>query len=452
MGMGRKENRIRFDGFMFSYHLAWTLAVLPCLPLLPLIRKGRLGRRLVPDLPATDPRRNNLWVHALSVGEVISALPLLEALHTRHPERGLVFTAATSRGLAVAAERLPDRVSGPAPMPVDFWWSMRRMIRSVRPALFVLVETDIWPGLLDRLRRKGIRSILVNGRVSPGTFRSYRRFRRISRKMFDPLSLCLTQSALDTERLLAVGVPPEKVVTAGNIKFDREIPPMGESERVEWLGALGFSPDHVIWVAGSTHPGEEEAVLGAFKRLMSAFPALRLVLAPRQVARSREIAATAREMGLRPALRTGDREERGASHDVLVLDTLGELDRVYGLAHVAFVGGSLVPFGGHNLLEPAGFGCPVVFGPHTHNFVSMSRSLEAAGGGIRVADGAALYRTLKALLEDGAARKRMGGRARRFMEENRGAMDRVLNAIDTLLAETPARDHSGTGRTFGGIP
>lgn len=390
-------------------------------------------------------------MHALSVGEVISALPLVDGLGRDFAGRDIVFTAATRTGLAMARKKLGDRVRLIFPMPVDAWWCVRRVVDFINPSIFILVETDIWPGLLGYLKCKGIHSILINGRVSPGTFRSYKRAPFLVRKMFDPLDLCLMQSDLDRDRLLMTGINKDKVVTAGNIKFDRQIVPMGEEERRGWLWAFGLESEDPLWVAGSTHPGEEDIVLDVFKKLRRAFPRLRLILAPRDTGRSGDIVTMAGERGIRAVLKTqipkqkfGCREQTAESdtietpcspsfvppappgYDVLVLNTMGELGRIYGLGSVCFVGGSLVPIGGHNLLEPAGFGIPVVFGPHTHNFVSMAGALLEGGGGRRVRNGDELYMTLKALLEDREMRIRAGERAKAFVERNRGALERVL--------------------------
>jgi len=222
------------------------------------------------------------------------------------------------------------------------------------------------------------------------------------------------------------------VSTVGNIKYDRDWVAMDSEERQELLRALNLEFEDVIWVAGSTHPGEEEVLLKTFKKLRPSFTRLRLILAPRNVERSEDILVQARDMGLETVLKTGISKSR-YPYDVVILDTLGELGRIYGLSKVSFVGGSLVPFGGHNLLEPAGFGCPVIFGPHTHNFVLMSELLVEAGGGWRVKDAEALYEAMKTLLADTEACNGMGGLAKEFVEKNRGALDRVLSYVAEYL-------------------
>ncbi len=343
--------------------------------------RRRMRERLGLGLPAAGPPPGGIWIHALSVGEVLSALPLVEALQDDCPQAGLVVTVATAQGMQVASRALGGKVRWLLPMPLDFPRSAARMVDFAQPSLFVLVETDIWPGLPRLLELRGVPSLLVNGRVSPRTFGLYRRFAPLVRRLFDRFSLCLMQTPLDRERLLAVGVSPHRVLTAGNIKFDRRSDPMGSGERAAWQARLGLSPGDRILVAGSTHPGEEALVLEAFRRLGAADRRLRLIIAPRRVETAPGLLQQALAMGLSARMRSaGPRQAPGWG--VLVIDTLGELARLYGLADISYVGGSLVPAGGHNLLEPAAFGSPVIFGPHTDNFDEMARSLEAAGGGV----------------------------------------------------------------------
>lgn len=420
--------------FMFLYHFLWTFIIIFCLPIVPFLKKGRLIKRLALGLPSNSLQEDNIWIHALSVGEVVSALPLVTALNDKDPKRDIVFTVATSKGMVIAQNHLEGKVKLLLTMPVDFWWCVRRIVNYIRPSVFILIETDIWPALTDYLKRKGIKSILVNGRISPRTFRSYRMFPFYPRIVFQQLDSCLMQSDLDRQRLLQVGISQEKVRTVGNIKFDRAWIPMDREENRNWLSLFNLEPENLVWVAGSVHRGEEEVVLEVFDKLRSAFHLLRLILAPRKIEEAEDMGIQARILGLKAVLKT-QLSKNKEPYDVLILNTLGELGRVYGLGTVSFVGGSLVPIGGHNLLEPASFGCPVVFGPYTHNFVLMSESLAEAGGGLRVADRDGLYDVMKMLLQDGDLRTRMGKRAKEFVEKNRGALERVVSQIaDNFIA------------------
>lgn len=413
----------------FLYHTTWTIVFLFFAPVVLLLRNERLLKRLAFNLPLGSLGENNIWVHALSVGEVISALPLVKALNRNYPDMGIVFTVTTVKGMALAREVLGREVKALLPMPIDSWLCFRRLVRHIHPSIFLLIETDVWPGLIGYLKSRGIKTILVNGRISPRTFRLYKRFSFFIQKMYQPLELCLMQSDLDRHRLLQTGIEPSrKVITVGNIKFDREWSAMDKEEKKNLAGSLGFGSEDNIWVAGSTHPGEEKILLNVHNKLRSSFPALCFIIAPRKIEQSDEIMREAQDMGLTVALKS-ELPKNGGHHDVLVLNTIGELGRIYGLSKVSFVGGSLVPFGGHNLLEPASFGCPVVFGYHTYNFMQMSDSLEAAGGGQRVSSGEQLYAVVSKLMGDTEMRHRMGVKAKEFVERNRGALRRVLRYI-----------------------
>ena len=414
---------------MLIYHFLWTLVSIFWIPIAALSGKKRLLERLALNLPPAVAQAGSIWIHALSVGEVVSAIPLVKALSLKNPDKDIVFTVTTAKGMSVAQNELEGKVAALLTMPIDFWWSVRQIVNRVRPSVFILVETDIWPGLITHLRKKGIKSILVNGRISPRTFRYYMRFPFFTRMMFQSLEICLMQSDLDSERLLQAGIDPQKVRTVGNIKFDHEWVPLDEEERKKWLSLLGLGSEDILWVAGSTHQGEEETLLEVHKKLRHSFAFLRLILAPRRIEQSGEIHSLAQGMGLNAVLKTELSYERDRLYDVLIINTLGELGRVYGLGKVSFVGGSLVPIGGHNLLEPASFGCPVLFGPYTHNFVLMAESLVESGGGWRVSDGNELYEAMKTLLGDDAMRTRLGREAKRFVEKNRGALENVVDYI-----------------------
>ncbi len=418
------------------YHFAWTLLFLFCAPMALLFSNSRFAERLgLRRLRGDYAFSGTIWVHALSVGEVISALPLVNALNRRYPHKDIVFTVTTAKGMDLARREMQGKVSALLTMPVDFWWCMRTIADYLNPQIFILVETDLWPALLEYLKRKGISRILVNGRISPRTFKAYRRFPFFTRKLFELLNLCCVQSELDRRRLLQAGVDPFRVRRVGNIKFDREWIPMEEEERLEKLKQLGFNAEDLIWVAGSTHRGEESVILDVLERLRPRFPALRLIIAPRRIEESADILEMARERGFRAILKTS-MQENGRKHEILILNTLGELSRCYGIARVSFVGGSLSPVGGHNLLEPASFGCPVLFGPYMHNFVVMSESLLEARGGWRVHDSEELFTAIKTLLADPGLCLEMGKHAKAFVEKNRGALERVMTYVDDCLQKS----------------
>lgn len=404
------------------------------MPWLLLNKTGRLYRKFGLTLPPGGDGKKRIWIHALSVGEVISAQPLIEHLKKRFPGQEIVLTVKTDQGMEVARQKLINNVDALYFMPLDFWWSMVRLVKLIRPSVFILIETDIWPGIISYLKKINIKIILVNGRVSPGTFRGYKRLRFYFRKILSDIELFLMQSELDSGRLREVGIPSEKIKTVGNIKFDREWAPMDEKEREDWLKRMKIGSGSKILIAGSTHEGEEKIVLNAYKRLLKKFPGLILILAPRKIDRADTILRLGEALGLSLLKRTDLEKCDSPDFNVLLLNTIGELGRVYGLATVSFVGGSLVPIGGHNLLEPAVFGRPVLYGKYTHNFVLMSELLSDAGGGKIVKDEEDLFNTLKYILSDSNEAKKMGKNAGNFVKANSGAISRVMDYIGGYIA------------------
>jgi 3-deoxy-D-manno-octulosonic-acid transferase len=419
--------------FSFLYNLAWTLILIFILPILLITDSRRLYGKLALRLPSISPKGKSIWIHVLSVGEVLSAMPLIEAIKDRYPSRPIVLTVKTTQGMKVAREKIGSKVDHLLPMPLDCWWSIRRLVNYIRPSVLLLVEGDIWPGLLSYLKKRDVKAILINGRISPRTFGYYRRFRFFSGKLLDYLELCLMQSDLDKDRLLKVGLFDGKVVTVGNIKFDSDWTVMDDKEHGYWSEQLRLRPENRIFVAGSTHDGEEEIILKTYKKLKNRFPDLVLIIAPRRIERSEDVYRLSVQMGFKTRRRSDSGLDGHQSYQVLILDTIGELGRIYGLADVSFVGGSMVPIGGHNLLEPASFGCPVLFGVHTHNFLLMSQLLIEAGGGKRIDSPEELYITIQGLLSDKASSIRMGSSARQFVETNSGAVKRVIKYIEDYI-------------------
>ncbi len=428
------------------YHFLATLILIITFPLFHLLKnKGRLKERLglnLPDLGESGDGR--LWVHALSVGEVLSAIPLLEALKNRYPSREVVLSVKTATGLEVARERLKGKVDYLLPMPLDFWWSVMRMIKNIKPTIFILVETDIWPGLISTLKKGGVKTILVNGRVSPHTGKSYMRWRFLIKRVLRPLELFLLQTELDKYRIIRGGISPDKVKVTGNIKFDMKWRPLKDKERNRWLKLLNLK-NGLIWVAGSTHHPEEKIIFNIFDRLLKSFPDLSLIIGPREANRFDEVYYLARDLGFKAIRKTelssvspvatpkADGRPGNQKYDVFILNTLGELGQVYGLADVAFVGGSLASMGGHNLLEPAFFGIPVLFGPYMYNFTTMSQLLIKCGGGKMVADESELLHVIVELLGQKSKREQIGKRAKEFVEQNQGALDRVMGILEPYV-------------------
>lgn len=380
-------------------------------------------------LPRAEP--GGIWLHALSVGEVKSALPLLAALGERFPEMPRYLSVATAQGLAVATESLAA-----APevslfvRPLDLPWAVRRLLDKLQPSLFCLVEGDIWPNWQWGLGARGVPRLLVNGRVSPRTYRGYRRLGSLTRALWDGFDRVLVQTQVDYERLLDVGVPNARLAVGGNLKFDSAPAKLSQTERERLAAELGLEGRRVL-IAGSTHEGEEEPCLEAFAALKDEYHDLTLVIAPREVGRGQSVAQLSRARGLSAARVSQGAPPNGSQ--VVVLDVLGRLAQAYALATASFVGGSLVQVGGHNLLEPAAQGVPVVFGSITHNFLEMAKELEAAGGGLRISQGRELAEAWGDLLRQPAKAKAMGRAGLEFCRAHRGAVTKALHEAEALL-------------------
>jgi 3-deoxy-D-manno-octulosonic-acid transferase len=374
-----------------------------------------------PSLP-----RQGVWIHAVSVGEVGVARPLLQELRQRFPHLPLVLSATTATGLATAAgAQLADAV---VPLPLDLPGPVRRSLDAARPRAVVLVETELWPELLHACGQRNLPVVLANARISDRSFAGYRRCRRLLAPLLRPLTLALAQSEEDARRLVAIGVSEEKVRVAGNIKFDatppREHPAVAKAIREAALA-------RPIVVAGSTMPGEEELVLSAVQQLPHTPPPF-LLLAPRHPERAERVAELVAQRGLRCRLRSRLAQEEGEV-DVVVLDTVGELAALYSVGCLAFVGGSLVPTGGHNPIEPARYGIPIVSGVHVRNFAAVYREFVAAGAARLVRSAEELGQVLHRWLADQEEAAAVGQRAASLLRRHAGATARVVDALQPLL-------------------
>lgn len=385
----------------------------------------RLGwglARLVCDLPP-GPR---VWIHALSVGEMASVRPLLEVLRREMPEVVIILSATTrsgedyARGLVGLSDVL-------VPFPFDISWVVKRFVRLLRPNLFLLVETDFWPNLLAQLNRQNVRCLLANGRVTRLSMDRYYKFRFLFAPVFSAFWRISMQMADDASRLLQLGVNPDKIVVCGNLKYDMAETSFAHTKTID-LGEFGRSGGK-LFVAGSTHPGEDEIVLDAFAALQVKHPSLSLVIAPRDVRRAQDIAELCVRRRMDFTLRTVQGVPSGK---VLILDTLGELALVYRLADIAFVGGSLVEQGGHNPLEPGFYSVPVIFGPHMTDFVEISHELIVSGGA-RMVTNETLVEIVDDLLVNGDERQRMGRSAGELVEKHRGAARCLLSLVREAL-------------------
>ena len=437
---------------IFLYNIFQVLGLILFAPLLLIISlvtpkyRGRVLLRLgfgtetlLKKLPGN---KQKIWIHALSVGEVLSAQPLVKGLRRAHPEAVLIFSATTKTGEELAVQTMKNEVDLFVPFPFDIHFVVNKIINRIDPDLFILIETDFWPNFLHSLQKKEIPALLVNGRISKRSFTNYKRLRKIFLPMFNTFRFISMQTVYDAQKMIEFGVAPDTVKALGNLKYDAVLPETVGWDReqrptVFFRQQFGIPLERTVWIAGSTHPGEEQMILSAYKRLSLLFPDLFLVVAPRKVERGKEIKEMAAGIGLTVRRRTApfqDEDIPGAPF--LILDTMGELTRMYSFCDIAFIGGSLVPDGGHNPLEPAAFGKPILFGPYMDDFIEISTDLLEKKAAIVCHDEEEIFENLKTLLVSANLRNRMGEKAQSLVMQHRGVTKRHLEIIQVILNST----------------
>ncbi len=407
-------------------------------------RYGFLPARTV---AAADPS-GSLWFHAASVGEVGVLARVFPGLAALTPELPVVVSTVTATGRARAAQLMRGeghRIF----LPLDAVGPVRRTLRSLHPQTLVIAETELWPNLLREASRYGCALVIVNGRLSERAHRRYRLVRQGVADVLGRVDLLCVKTGADAGRFIGLGARSERVHVTGDLKSE-PLPGVAAAPLAERRTALGLSPEGPLLVAGSTREGEEPIILAAFEVLRARRPDLRLVIAPRHPHRARSVVEEVRMGGWPARLRT--EAVPGPEDVVLVVDTIGELERFYAAASVAFVGGSLVPVGGHNLLEPALYGVPVLFGPHTGETGGADQILLAEGGGFRVPDAAGLARVADELLADPGRQAAAGEAAQRAVAGGRGALERVLGHYRRLMGlEPPVHRPHRTDRGSRGV-
>lgn len=424
------------------YDLILYLSALLLVPyyLLRGLRYGKTRRGIRERLGAYPPDfvtalrgRRVIWVHAVSVGETRAAAPLFKALSQAYPDAFLLLSHVTETGREVAMQ--VDEADGCIFFPFDLSWVTRRVMRRIRPAVIILMETEIWPNFVNAAHRQGVPVVLVNGRISDRSQPRYRLAGRLLKPVLAGISSFCMQTARDGRRIRRLGADPARIAVTGNLKFDMPAPVWPELPRKELLARYALPATCRIWVAGSTHPGEEKLLGEVYRRLLARHPDLLLVLVPRRPERACQVGEELAGQGLRFLLRTAvDTETAPLSPgEVLLVDTVGELMSFYALAELIFVGGSLVPVGGHNILEAALLGKPVLFGPNMQNFQEIAAKIRRAEGGLAVADGEELYHRVAHLLDTPDEARRIGANGYRLLLENRGATVRTMDEIARYL-------------------
>lgn len=398
----------------------------------------RLGLAALPkgisEHRSHKPDSKPIWVHALSVGEVISAVPLVKGLSGCFRDRNIVFSVSTKTGIEIADKLLKDYVDAIFFFPYDLAFSVKHISAKVDPAIVVIVESDIWPNFLFEMKRRKVPVALVNARLSNRSFSGYRRLSFFMEPLFLIFSRICTQTVEDARRFEHLGVPSNRITKTGNLKFDQKYDPISKVELQRLRRSLHIRPGQNVLVAGSTHKGEETILVDAFSRMKEEFSDLLFIVAPRDPNRAESVCQIFRSAGFSAyVLKDLDRLAPDTRVDVIVVDTIGILRRLYALADIAFVGGSLVHSGGQNPLEPALSSKPVLFGPDMSDFQQISHMLLESGGAARVHDAESLYETAAMLLCDHDRSKSMGKSAFGVYYANKGAVEKTVDVIKSIL-------------------
>jgi 3-deoxy-D-manno-octulosonic-acid transferase len=411
--------------FIF-YDFIFLIFSLIYLPLYLFKRKIHAGLRMrLGILPGDLALDRPIWVHAVSVGEAMAVRGLIEELRKAYPGKNFVISTVTVTGNKIARglAREKDLVTY---LPFDFGFIVRSVIDRVNPAIFVIAETEIWPNLILYLHRKGIPIITVNGRVSDASFRGYLAIKILLKPILAKVSLFCVQAERDAQRLKRLGVSEDKIKITGNMKFDLEDYADFKTDYARYRKKLSLESGERLLVAGSTHPAEEELVLGAYKELLSEFAQLKLLLAPRHPERAKEIGKIVSGCGWRPVFLSAITSECPTclSRPVFILDTVGELNSFYAIADIVFVGGSLIKKGGHNILEPLSLGKPVLFGPYMFNFRDIADLFLADSAGLLVHNQNELKDNIAYILNNPSEADKMGERGHELILKNQGASRR----------------------------
>ena len=397
---------------------------------------GGLRQRLG-ALPRVDGKPV-IWLHCVSVGETQAARPLAQRVKQEFPNHALVVSTITLTGQKLARDVFRTQAESVFYFPFDWRWSVRRALKTINPTAVLIMETELWPNFLHECKARNIPVALVNGRISRQSFRRYKLIKFFLKRVLTCLSLAVMQSQTDAERLRELGMPDEKLYTAGNLKFDAELAGELTSKTAEIRERFGLQSGVPLILGASTHAPEEEVILDTLKDLQPA----RLMLAPRHPERFNEVASLIQKSGQSWTRRTAVPAAEDANATVILLDTIGELPATYSLADVVFVGGSIVDRGGHNVLEPAAAGAPVVTGAHTHNFHAIVDLMCEANAIVQLppvetsAASAELTYVLKRLLANTNERAELGRHAKQLVTDNQGAADRTIKFIAPLLSHT----------------
>jgi 3-deoxy-D-manno-octulosonic-acid transferase len=425
---------------LFLYNILLHLGILLSFPYY-LIKAKKTGvdirywfGYLPQELMVNTDTRKTVWIHAVSVGEVNSVRPLIKALRTAYPDWKIVLSTVTGAGQEFARKSVKEADQFVF-FPSDLPWTLRRYYHYIHPQLLLIVETELWPNLISMAAARSIPVVLVNGSISGQSASRYRKIKWLFQPILNQITLFLMQSPTESDRIISFGAPQEKVIDTGNIKFDVSIPELNESDKQQYLSLFGFNQTQPILLIGSTHPGEETIILRVFTELQKQVSALKLILVPRHPHRADEVSKEIESQHLTCVRRSelANSAIRNPQSAIILVDTVGELTKLYSLATIVFVGGSLVPIGGHNILEPAVLGKPVLFGPYMQETKDSTELLLSSGGGIQVQSEQELVEKILFLLNHPEERSGLGKKAKLAVIANQGATKNILTLLGKYL-------------------
>ena len=437
------------------YNLAAILAVVLIIPvfLVRAMRERGFVERVRQSLGffpehALDKvaKKNCIWVHAASVGEIVAASPLIREFRKEFPKSPILVSVVTTSGYEMANRIIKDADSI-IYFPLDLPWRAGSILRRIHPRVFMPVETELWPNFLKNAKKLKIPVMMVNGRISDKSVNRYKHLHSVLDDMISTVRKFAMQSPIDAEYIMRLGAPPELVTVTGNTKFDQTYTDVSLAEKKKLISEMGLVKNGGIFLAGSTHRGEETPVLEAFAALRKKFPEAKLIIAPRELLRTTEIVALCRHKGFSVARRTELLEEPRADHDIVILDTIGELGRVYSIGDVIYVGGSLISHGGHNILEPAAHGKAIIVGHNMFNFKDTHVLFTKRNACITVHDEAELCDAVTRLFEDEGERRRMERETLAIVSENKGASRKTAKILREFLEEFEQGENAGKVRT-----
>jgi len=417
--------------------LGFSLVYLPCL----LIKgkrdkdfKQRFG--VLPEELKTIGKEHPIWIHAVSVGEVLAVRNFVKCLKERMPGKRIILSTTTRTGNDIAKRSFNKSISI-FYFPLDISFIIRRVLDIIQPSALLIMETEIWPNLIEELSKRRIPAIIINGRISDKSYGGYKKISFFFKKILQKITLFCMQTKEDGEKIKGIGAPEASIKVTGNMKFDVDSDMLSSGKAKVFSKAdLGLNEGELLFVAGSTHAGEDEKVLDVYTRLLKRFGNLRLLIAPRHPERSSAIARLIREEGFREVLFSAikkNTKKRDRKEDVILLDTLGDLNGIFSISDIVFMGGSLVKKGGHNLVEPAFFAKPIVFGRNMSNFKSMARSFLSGNAALQVQDEEGLFGVVSSLLEKKEERIALGKRAKALIDTARGATKRNVEEVANLV-------------------